>query len=342
MRKNYIFTAALAFLQSGPLVDGFQLPAPQNVINRASNNVQKSCSQSQSQQHSLSSASSSPLSPSSFQPRTLLKASTSSSSESSSESSSIDLEAIGKYGAAAVIQLSLISALLAGLDYAIPTISGGQQLLLPTPITWILFYGLSLKSRVFNPLNNSRPDRTKAVSEEGSAGFKDRIQPSWTPPGFIFPIVWILLISPLRATSSTLLVGQLASVASAASAAGSASVAASAADHVYFTLPIMSLMLHLTCGDVWNTINNTEKRYGTSVLGIGAVYTSAAFAAMQYYAIYPLAGKLLGATLIWLTIASSLIVQTWRLNVDGESGEKDSLLPMRGEGEESKTQFSWF
>lgn len=119
-------------------------------------------------------------------------------------------------------------------------------------------------------------------------------------------------------------------------------LASSAPEHVYFSVPIMSLMLHLTCGDVWNTINNTEKRFGTSVLGIAAVYSSAAFASFQYYSVDPLAGKLLGATLVWLTIASSLIVQTWRLNVDDESGEKDSLLPKRVEGEESKTQFSWF
>lgn len=247
-----------------------------------------------------------------------LKATPSASSPSSTEQV-LDTEAIAKYGAAAVIQLTLISGVFYGLDTLLASTDTTSSI--PSVVTWFLCYALSLKSRVFNPLNNARPDRQKAVSEEGSAGFKDRIQPSWTPPGVVFPIMWLLIIGPLRATSSVMLVNAMGGE--------------------YFTLPLMSLMLHLTCGDIWNTINNTEKRFGTSVLGIGCVYVSALHAAWQYYQVDPLAGKLLGATAIWLTIASSLIIQTWRLNVNDDGG-KDSLLPLKLEGEESKTQFKWF
>lgn len=244
----------------------------------------------------------------------ILQSTTSSTSENKQV---VDIEAIAKYATAAVTQLSLISAFF----FTIDTILSQTTTLstLPTPITWILCYAFSLKSRTFNPLNNARPNRQKAVSEQKSDGFKDRIQPSWTPPGVVFPIMWLLIIGPLRATSSTLIINSLGS---------------------YFTLPLMSLMLHLTCGDIWNTINNTEKRYGTSVVGISFVYVSALHAAWQYYQVDPLAGKLLGATAIWLTIASALIIQTWRLNLNG--GELESLLPMKVDGEKSKTQFDWF
>jgi hypothetical protein len=54
-----------------------------------------------------------------------------------------------------------------------------------------------------------------------------------------------------------------------------------------------------------------------------------------------MAGTLLGATAIWLTIASCLIIQTWRLNVN-EEGEKDSILPRKVEGKKSLTSFAWF
>ncbi len=245
----------------------------------------------------------------------ILQSTTSSSTENKQV---VDIEAIAKYATAAVTQLSLISAFF----FTIDTILSQTTTLstLPTPITWILCYAFSLKSRTFNPLNNTRPNRQKAVSEQKSDGFKDRIQPSWTPPGVVFPIMWLLIIGPLRATSSTLIINSLGS---------------------YFTLPLMSLMLHLTCGDIWNTINNTEKRYGTSVVGISFVYVSALHAAWQYYQVDPLAGKLLGATAIWLTIASALIIQTWRLNLN-DDGELESLLPMKVDGEKSKTQFDWF
>ena len=245
-----------------------------------------------------------------------LKASTSSSTPSSD--SVVDTGAIVKYGVAAVTQLSLISAFLYGIDQIIAQ----TGLTVPTAITWIMCYAFSLKSRVFNPLNNDRPERKgiDGEEEEGSKIFEDRIQPSWTPPGVVFPIMWVLIIGPLRATSSTMIIQSLGE---------------------YWTLPFMSLILHLTCGDIWNTINNGEKRFGASVVGVSCVYVTALNAAWQYYQVDPLAGKLLGATAIWLTIASALIVQFWRLNVDKE-GKMDSLLPMKMEGEESKTQFSWF
>lgn len=230
----------------------------------------------------------------------------------------LDTGAIAKYFIALVTQMSLISGFFYTLDTILPMVTGADTL--PTAITWIMCYLFSLKSRVFNPLNNARPDRQKAIKEGQSDGFKDRNQPSWTPPGVVFPIMWLLIIGPLRATSSTLIVNSM---------------------HGYLTLPLMSLMLHLSCGDIWNTINNTEKRYGTSVLGIVFVYISALHAAWRYSQVDPLAGKLLGATAIWLTVAGTLITEIWRLNPDETTGKRESLLPMKNVGEDSVTTFAW-
>jgi Tryptophan-rich sensory protein (mitochondrial benzodiazepine receptor homolog) len=247
---------------------------------------------------------------------------TSSSRSASSDTQKLqelDTGAIAKYLIALVTQMSLISGFFYTLDTILPMVTTGADTL-PTAITWIMCYLFSLKSRVFNPLNNARPDRQKAIEEGQSDGFKDRNQPSWTPPGVVFPIMWLLIIGPLRATSSTLIVNSM---------------------HGYLTLPLMSLMLHLSCGDIWNTINNTEKRYGTSVLGIVFVYISALHAAWRYSQVDPLAGKLLGATAIWLTIAGTLIAEIWRLNPDETTGERESLLPMKNVGEDSVTTFAW-
>jgi len=236
--------------------------------------------------------------------------------DSSTSQKKVDFSAITKYTVATVTQLGLFASFFSLLDTALTAIG---KSVLPTPITWLLFYATSLKSRVFNPLNNKRPSREKALSEEGSPGFRDRIMPKWTPPGFVFPIMWLLIISSLRATSSTIVVNSTGR---------------------YLNTAIMTLILHLTCGDVWNTINNTEKRYGTSIIAIFCTYSSAIYAAFRYKMIDPLAGKLLGLTCVWLTIATSLITQTWRLNLN-ENGKKDSLLPLKIEGEKSVTRFWW-
>lgn len=250
----------------------------------------------------------------------LLSTNLSSSSTNNDSKKVVDIEAMAKYATAAITQLSLISTFFFIIDQLLTKTATATTL--PSPLTWILCYAFSLKSRTFNPLNNARPNRQKAIQDQQSDGFNDRIQPSWTPPGVVFPIMWLLIIGPLRATSSTMIINSLGS---------------------YFTLPFMSFMAHLTCGDIWNTINNTEKRYGTSALGIVFVYVSALHAAWQYYQVNALAGKLLGATAIWLSIASALIIQTWRLNGNKEDGGRlESLLPMKVKGEQSKTKFSWF
>lgn len=240
-----------------------------------------------------------------------------SSADSPYASPQLDTAALTKYSIAALTELSLFAASFASLDLISSALLGAS---LPTPLTAFLFYAISLKSRVFNPLNNARPDRSKATAGKSSAGFRDRIMPKWTPPGVVFPIMWLLIIGPLRAYSSALVVHSLGG---------------------FLTVPTMAFILHLTLGDVWNTINNAERRYGASVVGVLMVLASAVNASIQYGSVLPLAGKLLGVTCIWLTVATTLITDTWRLNpVDvGGASRRVPLYPVKGEAE---TGFLWF
>mmetsp|Transcript_1856 Transcript_1856/g.3286 ORF Transcript_1856/g.3286 Transcript_1856/m.3286 type:complete len:315 (-) Transcript_1856:200-1144(-) len=235
------------------------------------------------------------------------------SEEDPYSSPQLDTGALAKYAVAATTELALFGATFQLIDLALAQLDTQ----LPLPAIAFVFYAASLKSRVFNPLNNQRPDRSKAANEEGSSGFRDRVMPSWTPPGVIFPIMWVLIIGPLRAYSAALVVSSTGS---------------------FLTLPTMAFMLHLTVGDIWNTINNTEKRYGAAVIGVLCVVISAANAAYQYSTVDPLAGKLLGGTCIWLVTAAALITDTWRLNPT-ENGERVPLYPVKGEAE---TSFMWF
>lgn len=232
----------------------------------------------------------------------------------------VDYDALLKYHASIGIQMSIFAASLAALD-ALVDATSGLILQVPFPVVVVLFYGLSLKSRVFNPLNNSRPTMPQQAvvnrDKTTSSGFRDGvIMPSWTPPGVVFPIMWLLIIGPLRAYSSALVYESTS----------------------HFLHPaILAFVFHLSVGDVWNTVNNVEKRYGASVTGVLCVVASLLNAAYQYYTVDPLAGNLLGLTVIWLSVASSLIAATWKLNPDS-SGEMDPLYPVVGE---SKTEFIW-
>jgi len=237
-------------------------------------------------------------------------------------STQLDIEAVVKYVVAAVVQLSCFTGAFYVLDLILDSMKMTGSV--PIPLVAFLFYACSLRSRVFNPLNNERPNISKAVkgSEEGSKGFGDRVMPSWTPPGVVFPIMWILIIGPIRAYSSSLIV--------------------EANSGLFCTPATMAFILHLTIGDVWNTVNNTEKRYGAAVVGVLTVVLSVFFAASQYYQVLPFAGQMLGATAIWLVTASALIADTWRLNPD-KDGNRDALYPTKESGTDASiTTFSWF
>ena len=239
----------------------------------------------------------------------------SSSTTTSNTNEKLDVEAIGKYLIAAGVEMGLLTAFLRMLDFGMSPERGMAEL--PTWVITVMFYGLSLKSRVFSPLNNERPNRKAATEEKPSKGFGDRVMPSWTPPGIFFPILWILINAPLRAYSTTLIY--------------------EANGHVLCDPVILCLMWHLTCGDVWNTINNTERRLGASVSGVATVWLSVWYAIYRYYQVDPFAGKLLGLTGVWLTIAAALVGNTWTLNP--VEGKLDPLYPIKMEGEDSKTKF---
>jgi tryptophan-rich sensory protein len=240
--------------------------------------------------------------------------------DDSSEGTVLDTGAIVRYGAAITVQMGLLTLLFTGLDAGVAALKIGK---IPFAINVFLFYFLALKSRVFNPLSNQRPQRvTKEIkASDGESEPPPRKMPTWTPPGFVFPIVWILLIGPIRAVSSALVYQRTGK---------------------YSCQAIPTLMLHLSIGDVWNTINNVERRYGTSVVGVTMVWLSAGAAAFQYYQVSHLAGRLLALPLIWLTIASSLIIRTWQLNPSPDTAKLESLLPKKSSSTKTITKLLWF
>lgn len=251
----------------------------------------------------------------SFKTRRTLLSSTSDDSSGTEELSetAFDFEAVGIYGVAIATEVGLFAITFKALD----TIVARTGVTLPFIVNLVIFYFMALKSRAFNPLSNNRPKPKTLETDDANK----RKMPTWTPPGFIFPIMWLLVIGPLRATAASMVV----------KTAG-----------CYFHPAILALSLHLSVGDVWNTINNIERRYGTSVLGVIGVWASKAFAAYQFYQVNALAGKLLGVTLVWLSIATALITRTWQLNPEASTGKVERLLPMRNSKEACRTKFAWF
>jgi benzodiazapine receptor len=219
----------------------------------------------------------------------------------------VDVDALVKYGVAGLVQMAGFAILLATFDKGAEA-TGFQP---PLWLSGLFFYACSLKSRVLNPLSNERP-------KVGSPTGMEIVRPSWFPPGVIFPIMWILIIGPIRAYTSALIVDSTGD---------------------FLNVATLSFLLHLTVGDVWNTINNVEKRLGAAASGVVLVILSAANASYQYYQVDTTAGELLGLTLLWLCAAGALVNGIWQLNPDQTTGLKDAPFPVKGEIE---TRFAWF
>ena len=177
----------------------------------------------------------------------------------------------------------------------------------------VLMFFLSVRSRIFSPLDNSRP---KANGSDPV--FRDMKRPSWQPPAIAFPFIWTT-ISILRTASAYLIYKSTGSIVSS---------------------PLLAFFAHLSIGDTWNTINNVEKRLGTAALGVLFVLGSVFFTTYQYYKTYPLAGYILAPSCVWLSVATVLIFTIWRINYD--SAGKPSFYPSNEEGPRCKWKIPLF
>ena len=153
-----------------------------------------------------------------------------------------------------------------------------------TAIASLFLIFLTIRSRLFSPLDNTRNAGT----------YKEVIRPNWAPPPLAFPIIW-MTIGVLRMVSS-LLVWQ-------------------AMGENFFAFPLIIYVIHLALGDTWNTIFTVQRRFGAAVpVVIFGPWLSAIIVTVIYGQTTTLAGFLLLPSVIWITVACVLVYSIWQLN----------------------------
>lgn len=203
--------------------------------------------------------------------------------------------------------MSLICGFFVGVDQILARFSVVNKV--PLWANAIFFYLFNLTTSIFSPLPSRR--------EQKEWEYQKRTQPTWTPPGWVFGVMWPLFVFGIRAWTASMIVQKLGNYANSA---------------------IMALMFHLAFGSLWNTTNNVERRLGVSVIVLYGLVLTKAYAAYRFLQIDPMAGKLLAATLTWLTAAAALETRTWQINPDPDTGECEPLYPAKGKW---KTRFRW-
>lgn len=231
----------------------------------------------------------------------------------------LDVQALVKWTIGYIGQVSLIYATLLGVDQIMSKLSWK----LPFWTKFIGFYLFQQTTTFFSLLPRKRTG--EQALHQADWEYNKRTQPSWTPPGWVFALMWPLFVFGTRGWTSAMVITSLEQASSTSS--------------IYASMPILCLMAHLCIASLWNTMNNIEKRLGPCVPTLWMLAGTKALTAYVFYQVNPLAGKLLALTLTWLVAAASLETDTWRINPDLATGRKERLYPVKAE--KWVTKFRW-
>jgi tryptophan-rich sensory protein len=198
----------------------------------------------------------------------------------------LDVRAVLVYKLGTILQIGVMILVLLGMEKLVILIDSNSSLpsWFSTLATGLFFALLSIRSRIFSLLDNTRSRQT----------YDQVIRPRWSPPPLVFPIVW-MIIAVLRVISSVLIWQEM--------------------NHKLLVLPFILFVIHLAVGDTWNTIFTVERRLGAAVpVVILGPWLSAIVVTVVYWQTNPLAGMILSFSCLWLTVAAVLVFRIWQLN----------------------------
>ncbi|MBD2215242.1 TspO/MBR family protein [Nostoc linckia FACHB-104] len=198
----------------------------------------------------------------------------------------LDIIAVLVYKLGTILQIAFMVLALLGMEKLVIWIDNNSSFpsWFSALLSGLFFVLLSIRSRIFSPLDNTRSRNT----------YDQIIRPRWAPPPLVFPIVW-MIIAVLRVISSVLIWQQ--------------------ANHQFLLVPFILFVVHLALGDTWNTIFTVERRLGAAVpVVILGPWLSAVVVTAIYWQTNPVAGMIFSVSCVWLTIAAVLVFRIWQLN----------------------------
>ncbi|CAM9174374.1 unnamed protein product [Phaeothamnion confervicola] len=135
------------------------------------------------------------------------------------------------------------------------------------------------------------PKRRPNIVSEGF--YVDLQKPSWTPPNWAFPTIWIPLkcLQAVGAFAVWGAVGRRISVPS-----------------------VQSFLVFIMLGDLWQNTFFRRHHVGAGMSVMVAFYASLFVAMERFWRVRPVAALLLAPTAAWVAVATALNYRIWRLN----------------------------
>ena len=132
---------------------------------------------------------------------------------------------------------------------------------------------------------------TRVAGEQGWYASLDK--PRWEPPGFVFPVMWLLVSKPT----------QLLAVAKVCASVTSEGEEAAALPWVP---QLAAYCLHLALGDAWNKVFFGQQKVAAGALMISVFYGALLASAYLFAQVDATAGLLMVPTCLWVTVAAAL------------------------------------
>ena len=206
---------------------------------------------------------------------------------------------LGKVGVSALLQAAgLMGVLALGKflsELGVPSIAGTSAALWAAFVVVIFassLVGTFVDGGTSAALNQALDPNTTP----GEQGWYEKLKkPSWNPPGWLFPIMWLIVSKPTQLAA----VNRLWSVTE------------DGADRGW---RLFAYCMHLALGDAWNKTFFGYQCIGRGLVVITAFYSMLLFSAYLFGQVDPLAGKLMLPTCGWVTVAAALNWSIYSLN----------------------------
>ena len=163
----------------------------------------------------------------------------------------------------------------------------------------VIDMGLSAASRqVLDP--NSTPNEGWYMKLE---------KPVWNPPGWVFPIMWLIVSKPTQFIAVSKVMDILCSNSSTTAAA-----AAQSKKNGVGYLPLLVYCTHLSLGDAWNKVFFGLQCTGRGLAVILIFWSVLWTSVYLFYQVDKAAGLFLVPTGLWVTVAAALNGSIYVLN----------------------------
>lgn len=183
---------------------------------------------------------------------------------------------------------ALVSIL--AVSHAIPILQDFPAI----PLLFIIFASSAIQRLINGGIVSVASNQIqKPTTIPGDASWYTQLKkPFFNPPGWMFPIMWLVVCKPTQLLATVTLM-QMKSI------------------------PWLSLTVfctHLALGDAWNYVFFGRQKIGLGAVLISIFYAMLLLSTALFYNVDPNAGKLLLPTCAWVTVATALNFEIYRLN----------------------------